>query len=244
MNSTIGLRIALVGDKGNHAEPAHPKIESLLTELGTSAQWLLTEKITSEADLDGFHGIWVVPGAPYLNEAGVQHAVRVARESGVPFLGTCGGFFSALIGNALVNGVEEVVDVVEDQERYMALATPFTCSFTGQKASLTVKKSSRLAAIYGHADGLQEVFHCSWSLSREFMDAAVKGEMEFVAWDADGAPRALELKDHPFFLASLFQPELSSTATDVHPIIAQFLAASEQRALGTEASNDTTSAAL
>lgn len=229
MDFTTGLRIALVGDRGNHAEPAHPKIESLLSALGASTQWLMTKEITSEADLAGFHGIWVVPGAPYMNEAGVQHAVNVARESGVPFLGTCGGFFSALIGNARANGVKEVVDVVEDPERYMALAVPFTCAFTGQKAPLIVKEGSRLAAIYGHAGDLQEVFHCSWSLSREFLEAAVKGEMEFVAWDTDGAPRALELRDHPFFVASLFQPELSSTATAVHPVIEQFLREVERR---------------
>jgi CTP synthase (UTP-ammonia lyase) len=244
MDITTELRIALVGDRGNHEEPAHPKIESLLSELGVSAQWLMTEKITGEADLADFDGIWVVPGAPYLNEAGVQHAVRVARESGVPFLGTCGGFFSALIGNARSNGIEEVANVVEDPERYMALAVPFTCSFTGQKAPLTVKEDSRLAVIYGHADDLQEVFHCSWSLSREFMDAAVKGEMEFVAWDADGAPRALELKGHPFFVASLFQPELSSTATAVHPVIEHFLREVERRVVGAEAGYDAKSAAL
>ncbi|WP_340557778.1 glutamine amidotransferase-related protein [Streptomyces sp. GSL17-111] len=234
MDAMTELRLALVGDKGNHSEPAHPKIESLLSELGATAEWLPTEKITGEADLDGFHGIWVVPGAPYLNEAGVQHAVRVAREAEVPFLGTCGGFFSALIGNALVNGVEEVVGVVEDQERYMALAIPFTCSFTGEKAPLTVKKHSRLASVYGHADDVQEVFHCSWSLDRAFMEAAVEGEMEFVAWDADGAPRALELEEHPFFLACLFQPELTSTPTSVHPLIAQFLTAAEKRAAGAD----------
>ncbi|GAA4655937.1 CTP synthase [Streptomyces chumphonensis] len=233
MDSVIELRIALVGDKGNHAEPAHPKIESLLDELGTPAEWLSTEKITGSADLEGFHGIWVVPGAPYLNEAGAQHAVRVAREAGVPFLGTCGGFFSALIGNALANGVDDVAGVVEDQDRYMALATPFTCSFTGEKAPLTVKRESRLASIYGHPDDVQEVFHCSWSLSRAFMEAAVEGAMEFVAWDADGAPRALEVKEHPFFVASLFQPELSSTASSVHPVIARFLEAATRHAAKT-----------
>jgi len=41
--------------------------------------------------------IWCVPGSPYANESAVIGAIRWARESGIPFLGTCGGFQHAVL---------------------------------------------------------------------------------------------------------------------------------------------------
>lgn len=223
-------RLALVGDRGNHGEPAHPRIDALLAGLGVQARWLPTDRITNESDLRGFDGIWVVPGAPYRSERGVQCAVRHARGARVPFLGTCGGFFSALIGNAVLQGLPEVAGVVEDPDEYQALTNPLTCSVGGLRAPLIIRAESRLARIYGGIEGVKEVFHCSWALSSEFMEAAVRGDMEFSAWDESGNPRALELHGHPFFMASLFQPELSSTPEAVHPIITGFLAAANETA--------------
>ena len=34
--------------------------------------------------------------------------------------------------------------------------------------------------------------------------------------------RALELPDHPFFLGTLFQPELAGDGTRAHPVIRAF----------------------
>ena len=46
--------------------------------------------------------------------------------------------------------------------------------------------------------------------------------MIFGAHDQDGAPRSLELTDHPFFLGTLFQPELAGDGTRAHPVIRAF----------------------
>ncbi len=46
--------------------------------------------------------------------------------------------------------------------------------------------------------------------------------MIFGAHDADGAPRSLELAGHPFFLGTLFQPELAGDGTRAHPVIRAF----------------------
>ena len=46
--------------------------------------------------------------------------------------------------------------------------------------------------------------------------------MIFGAHDDDGAPRSLELPDHPFFLGTLFQPELAGDGTRAHPVIRAF----------------------
>ncbi|MEU6742111.1 glutamine amidotransferase-related protein [Streptosporangium sandarakinum] len=92
-------RIALVGDR-SPAVQAHARVPALLAALRErdgltlDAYWIPTD----EADgLEGFDGIWMLPGSPYRSEAGAVNAARTAREHGIPFLGTCGGFQHTLL---------------------------------------------------------------------------------------------------------------------------------------------------
>ncbi|GAA6616888.1 hypothetical protein [Scytonema sp. NUACC26] len=48
--------------------------------------------------------------------------------------------------------------------------------------------------------------------------------MQISGTDQDGEPRIFELPSHPFFLASLFVPQTSSTPAKPHPLISGFLA--------------------
>jgi CTP synthase (UTP-ammonia lyase) len=224
-------RLALVGDHGNHNEPSHPKIDAMMPHWELDATWIPTVDIHDTSLLEGYDGIWVVPGAPYIHQKGVQESVRYARENKLPFLGTCGGFFSALIEHAQnVLQLPEAEGVDEDPEKLMPLVTPLKCSFRGEKAPLVIRAESRISAIYGGATQAEEVFHCDYGLTTEFMGSASQGDLSICAWDIDGAPRALEMADHPFFLGSLFQPELASTPEAMHPIIVSFLDAVRLRA--------------
>jgi CTP synthase (UTP-ammonia lyase) len=47
--------------------------------------------------------------------------------------------------------------------------------------------------------------------------------MHFTAFDPDGAPRALELPDHPFFIATLFQPERAALHGRTPPLARAFV---------------------
>ncbi|MBA0050870.1 hypothetical protein E0L36_08175 [Streptomyces sp. AJS327] len=225
MSSPARTRLALVGDRGNHEEPSHPRIDAMRERWDLTTEWIPTTEIHDASALEGFDGVWVVPGAPYVHQKGVHIAVRHARENLLPFLGTCGGFFSALIEHAQnVLHLPEALGVDEDPDRLTPLVTPLTCSFRGEKAPLTVMGNSRLAAIY-EATEVEEVFHCEYGLTDTFMNAANQGALRLSAWDADGAARALEITGHPFFLGSLFQPELSSAPGSEHVILRAFLAA-------------------
>ena len=226
MSVSAEPRLALVGDRGNHDEPSHPKIDAMREQWDLATEWIPTTEIHDATRLDRFDGVWVVPGAPYFHQKGVHIAVRHARENRLPFLGTCGGFFSALIEHAQnVLRLPEAVGVDETPEKMLPLVTPLTCSFRGEKAPLRVQEGSRLARIYG-TQQVDEIFHCDYGLTDAFMDSANQGDLKLTAWDKDGAPRALELAgDHPFFVGSLFQPELSSAPGAEHKILKAFLAA-------------------
>ena len=62
-------------------------------------EWRATSSILPGAaeNLQMYDCIWCVPGSPYESEAGALEAIRVARESGKPFLGTCGGCQHAIL---------------------------------------------------------------------------------------------------------------------------------------------------
>src|SRR5690349_21092343 len=101
--SPVG-RIALVGDRSDTVT-AHQAIPLALgfareTEgVPCEWDWLHTSTLAGDvaAHLASFDGVWCVPASPYANTAGAIAAIRVARESGRPFLGTCGGFQHALL---------------------------------------------------------------------------------------------------------------------------------------------------
>src|SRR4051794_22815607 len=92
--------IALVGDRSPSVR-AHARIPHLLEalrrrdELVLDPYWIASED--AHEGLDGFDAVWVVPGSPYRDPEGALAAIRTAREHGLPFLGTCGGFQHAVL---------------------------------------------------------------------------------------------------------------------------------------------------
>ena len=48
-------------------------------------------------DLSAYDGIWLVPGGPYRDDDAVVAAIREARTSDLPFLGTCSGLQYAVL---------------------------------------------------------------------------------------------------------------------------------------------------
>jgi CTP synthase (UTP-ammonia lyase) len=50
--------------------------------------------------------------------------------------------------------------------------------------------------------------------------------------DAEGAVRAIELDGHPFFVATLFQPERSALAGRRHPLVKAFVTAAACEQIG------------
>ena len=58
------------------------------------------------------------------------------------------------------------------------------------------------------------------------------GPLRATARDADGDVRAVELDAHPFFVATLYQPERSGLAGRPHPLIRAFADAARAHAAG------------
>lgn len=220
-------RIALVGDRSDSVR-AHPKISALLANLGGAgnerfdAYWLHSSTLDDDTDLSGFDGIWGVPGSPYANVEGVLSAIRTARTQAIPYLGTCAGSQHLLLEFARnecgLNGVEHG-EVNPDGEAL--LLVPLECSLLGVEDAVTVNPGTRAGEIMG-AGQTTERFFCRFGMNRDYLQILQANGLVVSAVDAGGDMRIVELPGHPFFLGTLFQPELSSDETWIHPIIRAF----------------------
>lgn len=228
-------RIALVGDRSPSVR-AHARIPGLLEALAQrdqlvlDAYWIPTQDAASAGALTGFDAIWLVPGSPYRSEAGAIAAARTAREQGIPFLGTCGGFQHAVLEFARdVCGLSGVDHAENQPEADDLLIVPLACSLVGHEGAVKVEAGSLAERVLG-AERTVERYHCAYGPSPAYLDVLRAHGLRFSGVDEAGDARIAELPDHPFFLATLFQPELAGDGTRPHPIIRALAVAAVERA--------------
>ena len=227
-------RIALVGDRSANVR-AHARIPTLIDALlrrdgiALDAYWIATPDAEA-ADLGGFDAIWVVPGSPYESADGAIAAVRTAREQGLPFLGTCGGFQHALLEFARnvcgLPGVENAEVTPEAAEHLIVL---LECSLKGHEEAVMIAPGTLAAKISG-AGRRTERYHCDYGLNPDYLERLSQAGLAFSGFDDSGQVRIAELPGHPFFIGTLFQPELHGDGTQPHPIIVALAAAATAHA--------------
>lgn len=220
---TATIRIGLVGDH-DPAVPAHRAIPIALEFAGNSlgrtvhSRWLPTERIREHSSVSQVDGIWCVPASPYRSMEGALSAIRYAREEGVPFLGTCGGFQHAVLEYARnVLGWADAEHAETSPDARRAVISPLSCALVEKTDVVRFQPGSRIAAIYGREDAT-EGYRCSYGLNAVWETELLSGSLRAVAHDTAGAIRAVELEDHPFFIATLFQPERAALKGDLPPL--------------------------
>ncbi|MEV4949698.1 hypothetical protein [Streptomyces sp. NPDC053755] len=231
-------RIALVGDRSPQVM-SHARVPALLDALAErdglllDAYWIPTADAVAPDAVRGFDAVWVLPGSPYTSEAGALAAIRTAREDGVPFLGTCGGFQHALLEYARgVCGLTRLAHAENDPEADAddLLIAPMACSLVGHEGLVRVTPGSLAESVLG-AERTTERYHCSYGPDGRHLGTLRAHGLRFTGEDERGGVRIAELPGHPFFMATLFQPELAGDGTRPHPIVrALARAATEHRA--------------
>jgi CTP synthase (UTP-ammonia lyase) len=223
-------RLALVGDRSVNVA-AHDRIPIIVEALSASGHepielyWLHSTTISGPDDVAGFDGVWAIPGSPYANPAGVIAAIEAARTRGIPFLGTCGGFQHQLLEYARhVCGLTSAENCEQSPDAAELLIVPLRCSLFGEEASVTVVPDTTAARLMGPGP-TTERFFCRFGLNPAYEGVLTDHGLVLSGRDEEGDARIAELPGHVFFVGSLFQPELASDATWVHPLIAGFAAA-------------------
>jgi CTP synthase (UTP-ammonia lyase) len=210
-------RIAALGDRDT-GYLTHREIDAAigLAPAGVEISWLPS----TDAQLDGFDGVWVLPGTPYRDDAAVDAAIRFAREQGMPILGTCGGFQYMAVEYARgAAGMAGAGHEETDPDADAIVVGRLACSLEGQERTVTAVPGTRLAELCG-TDPFSGFHFCNYGLAPEHTDRLVDAGLVVNSHAVDAGVEGFELPDHPFYLATLFQPQVGSSQRDsLHPVI-------------------------
>jgi CTP synthase len=194
------------------------------------------EKFGPEKILKGLGGV-LVPGG--FGERGIEGkiiAAQYAREKKVPYLGLCLGMQIATIEfarNVLkLQGAHStefdretphpVIALLDEQKKVSKKGG--TMRLGAQPCQLAM--DSMAAHLYG-AFLINERHRHRYEFNNAYKEKFEKAGFVFSGLSPDGKlVEIIELKDHPFFIASQFHPEFQSKPNKPHPLFKGFIAAS------------------
>jgi CTP synthase (UTP-ammonia lyase) len=229
------VRVALIGDFdpdviAHRAIPEALRLSARRLGVAISPEWVPTTAVGAAAEaLGGYTAVWCVPASPYASMEGALSAIRAARELPRPFLGTCGGFQHAILEYVRdVLGHTAADHTETSPHTAMPVISRLSCSLVEKSGEILIRDGSRLRQIYG-TDRANEEYHCNFGLNPEYTQLlAEPAGLCVAANDRAGEVRAVELAGHPFFVATLFQPERSGLRGMEHPLITAFVAAARR----------------
>ena len=95
---------------------------------------------------------------------------------------------------------------------------------------IRLRPGTRIRQIYG-CDEISERYFCNYEVNPAYRDALEAAGLRLSGFSDNGDIRVAELPSHRFFIATLFQPQLSSAADNPHPLIDAFVSASTGQAV-------------
>lgn len=222
------VRVAVVGDYQETHE-THPATTAALRHaaeylhLAIAVSWIATDGEASLATLCDFDGIWIAPGSPYRSLDGPLTAISMARQHDVPLIGTCAGF-----QHIVVEFARNVIgDVGAHHAEYEPLAeslfvTPLSCSLAGRTFDVTLESGSLADEAYGQSE-VSERYYCNFGLNPDKEQSLVAAGLRISGRDQTGEARIIELPEHPFFVGTLFVPQVRSSPVVPHPLVTAFV---------------------
>ncbi len=189
-----------------------------------SIEWMYTDRFDySDAFTSIYSGLWVAPSSPYKDMENVLNAIRYAREQDIPTIGNCGGFqhmiieFARNVCGLTYADTEELHPGNED-----LIISILSCSLVGKEEDISILESSFLHSLVGTSH-LKGKYHCSYALNPDYIPMLESHGMKMTAKNSDGDIRAFELSTNSFYIATLFQPALTSTEDEPDPILMAFV---------------------
>lgn len=238
------VRIGILGDFNPEFRSHHATNDSLQHAAAQLNQpleshWISTPSLLepgARKALERCDGLWAAPGSPYKSFAGMLKGIEFARRCDWPFLGTCGGFQYALIEIARnVMGVTDADSAENNSGSQHIVIYPVACAvpsraadapkLSGTVPEIRLRPGSYLQSFYGQ-ETVAEEFFCNFEVNPEYEWAAIEAGFPVVARGTQNEVRAIESPSHRFFVATLYQPQLSSSKERPHPLISAFVQAS------------------
>jgi CTP synthase len=190
----------------------------------------------------------LVPGG--FGDRGIEgkiQAIRFARENGIPYLGICLGMQLAIIEYArnvlALKGANSTEFDRATNHPVIALITEWQDLERGQQVrdeksdlggsmrlgaqEAKLVSGSLAHAIYGK-ESIYERHRHRYEFNNHYLEELVAAGLSFSGFSADGLVEFIELRSHPWFVASQFHPEFTSTPRDGHPLFAGFVQAARE----------------
>jgi CTP synthase len=246
--------IAMVG-KYVQVKDSYISLNEALTHAGVKTRTRVNVHYIESTDIEkhGTHALSgmdaiLVPGG--FGERGIEGkiaAVRFARENKIPYLGICLGMQLAVIeygrhvlglenanstefnratAHPVIALITEWQDVAKgEQKRDDTAGKGGTMRLGSQE--VRVAPSTLARAIYGDENVFERHRH-RYEFNNGYRDRYTQSGFRFSGLSKDDLVEIIELPGHPWFVATQFHPEFTSTPRDGHPLFAGFVKAARQ----------------
>ena len=208
-------------------------------------KWIQTEKIKNLKDVEkvfsNINGVLILPGFGSRGSEGKIKIVKYSRENKVPFFGICLGLQCAVIEFARnvckmqgANSTEfnsktqyPVIDLMESQRAIkikggtMRLGA-YACEIKVGTKAYSAYKRKKISERHRHR----------YEVNNRYKKTLEKNGLVFSGINQElGVVETIEVKNHPWFIASQFHPELKSRINKAHPLFREFIKAAVKNSL-------------
>jgi CTP synthase len=243
--------IAMVG-KYVQVKDSYISLNEALTHAGVKTRTRVNVHYIESTDIEkhGTHALSgmdaiLVPGG--FGERGIEGkiaAVRYARENKIPYLGICLGMQLAVIeygrhvlglenanstefnratAHPVIALITEWQDVAKgEQKRDDTTGKGGTMRLGAQEVRVAPNTLAR--AIYGDGAVFERHRH-RYEYNNRYMDRYTQAGFRFSGLSKDDLVEIIELPGHPWFVATQFHPEFTSSPRDGHPLFTGFVRA-------------------
>jgi CTP synthase len=243
-NPSHAIEIAISGKYIEYHDAYKSIIESFVhagaeNDVKVKIRWVNAEDCES-GDLNeifaGVSGILVPGGFGTRGIEGKIKSINYARVNNIPFFGICLGMQCAVIefarnecnmpranSSEIKKGAFSVIDLMPMQKGVKNMGGTMRLG----SYSCIIEPGTKAAEAYG-VEEIKERHRHRYELNNQFRDKLQSKGIIISGTSPDGfLVEMIELKDHPWFVACQFHPELKSRATNAHPLFREFVKASK-----------------
>jgi CTP synthase (UTP-ammonia lyase) len=222
MSETI--KIAIVGDfnftyNSHHATNLALEHAERLLEVDLSYYWIRIQEIINmkSSNLQEFDGFWIAPG-PYSNEFFLSGAMNNLLAEEIPLF---------ITGDAYKHFVELLIKHYNLNPNGEKLISDNLVSGNQFEPVQISPKTTETSKIYATHSNI-ELTSSRFSIYPQLMEAMAHSIIIPEAVDQFDEPEIIRLKNHPYALATMFCPQISSTREMPHPLISTFIRSCQQ----------------
>ena len=256
LNPEGEVNIAIVGKYVSLLDSYKSLAEALVhgglsNKVKVNLNWVDSEDVEQSDDISHILGdsdaILIPGGFGERGSKGKIESITYAREKNIPFLGICFGMQMAVVEAARnLAGLADAnsTEFGPTEVPLVGLMTEWTRGNEVEKRSgsddlggtmrlgaydCVLEEDSLASKLYGKSD-IQERHRHRYEVNVNYREQLEDVGLHFSGLSPDGVlPEIVERRDHPFFIAVQFHPELKSKPFDPHPLFRGFISAAKQR---------------